>query len=88
MTWPIGIILFLSIITVTSYLVLRKRSGENFTPVYLLTITIKLLLSAGFVIIFIIADRPAADFNTVFFLIGYVIFTAAEVIILFLKKRG
>ena len=88
MTWPVGIILFLSIITVTSYLVLRKRSGENFTPVYLLSITVKLLLSCAFVITFIVADRPEADYNTIFFLVGYVTFTAAEVIFLFLKKRG
>jgi K+ transporter len=86
-TWPLGIIIFLAIITLASYFITRRSSSENFTPVYLSSITGKLLLSCVFVIIFIKADKGAADYNTVFFLIAYVIFTAAEVIFLFLKKR-
>lgn len=87
MTWPGGIILFLSIVTIASIFIVRKSSPENFTSVYLGTITGKLILSAAFVIIFIKADKAEANYNTVFFLIAYVIFTACEVIFLFLKKR-
>jgi len=81
------IITFLSVITITSYLLLRKRSGQNLIPAYLLSITVKILLSCVFVIVLIVNDRPSANHNIVFFLIGYVIFTAVEVIFLLLKKR-
>jgi hypothetical protein len=69
-------------------LILRKRSGENLTQVYLGSITIKLLLSCGFVAWFILYDREQANSNVIFFLVAYVIFTAAEVIFLLLKKRA
>lgn len=71
-----------------SIFIVRRSSPENFTPVYLGTITVKLVLSAIFVAVFIKADKSAADFNTIFFLVAYVIFTAGEVIYLFLKKRA
>jgi len=87
-TWPVGIIIFLSIITIVTCFLVRRSSQENFTPVYLSSITVKLILSCAFVIIFIKADKPAANYNTVFFLIAYLIFTAGEVIFLLLKKRG
>ena len=87
MTWPAGIIIFLSVLTIASIFIVQRSSSENFTSVYLGTITAKLVLSAIFVVIFIKADRSASDFNTIFFLAGYVIFTAGEVIFLFLKKR-
>jgi hypothetical protein len=66
----------------------RRSSPQNFTPVYLSSITAKLILSCAFVIIFIKADKPAAGYNTVFFLVAYVIFTSGEVIFLLLKKKG
>ena len=84
----ISIIVFLTILTGALLLLLRKRSGENLTQVYLGSITIKLLLSAGFVSWFILYDQEQANSNVVFFLIGYVIFTAAEVIFLLVKKRA
>jgi len=83
-----AIIIFLLILTAGIYLILRKRSGENLTQVYLGSITIKLLLSAGFVSWVILYDQEEANSNVVFFLIAYVIFTAAEVIFLLLKKRA
>lgn len=88
MTWPVGIVVFLSVITIASYFFVRRSSAKDLTPVYLLSITAKLILSCVFVIIFILADKPAANYNTVFFLVGYVIFTAGEVIFLLLKKRS
>lgn len=85
-SWSVEIIVFLAIITTASYLILRKKSPEDLTQGYLLSIALKVLLSGGFVIWFILDDRDAANFNTTFFLAGYVIFTAAEVIFLLLKK--
>lgn len=87
MTWPVGILVFLSIITITSYLLVTRSSPQNFTPVYIASITVKLILSCVFVIIFIKADKQGANYNTIFFLAGYITFTALEVFFLFLKKK-
>jgi hypothetical protein len=86
--WPIAIVIFLATITIGSYLLLRTRSGEKLTQAYLLSITIKIFLSCAFVITFILADGHNADYNAVFFIVGYVIFTAAEVIFLLLKSKA
>jgi hypothetical protein len=82
------IIAFLTIVTGATYFVVRKKPAENFTSVYLGSITVKLLLSCAFIIILILTDRPHANYNSLFFLVAYVLFTAAEVIFLVLKKRG
>lgn len=88
MTIRMLIVAFLATIHAGSYLFLRKRSAENLTQVYLLSITIKILLSCGFVIWFILAKPDDANYNVIFFLAGYVIFTAVEVIFLLLKKNS
>ena len=88
MTWPVGITIFVATMTVASAVLLRKRTGERLTQAYLLTITIKLLLSGGFVVWFVKSDPDGANDNVIFFLSCYVIFTAAEVIFLLLKSRG
>jgi hypothetical protein len=82
------IIVFLSAITITSYVVVRKKPPEKFTPVYLLSITVKIFLSCVFVIVLILVDKPSANYNIVFFLIGYGIFTTVEVAFLLLKKKA
>lgn len=87
-TWWVEILIFLSFITVFSIRLLRKQSPQNFVTLYVTTIAIKMVLSCGFVIVFIIDDRSAANYNVVFFIAGYVIFTAAEVIFLLVKKRA
>lgn len=81
-------IIFLAVITLATLFVLRKKPPENLTPVYLLSITVKIFLSCCFVIWFILYDREAANSNVIFFLVAYVIFTAAEVIFLLVKKRA
>ena len=86
-TWWVEITIFLAVITVTSYFLVRKRSAQDLTTVYLLSITVKLLFSCVFVIAFIVLDKEHANYNVVFFMSGYVIFTAAEVAFLLLKKR-
>lgn len=87
-SWSVEIIVFLLVIHAASYFFLRKKSGESFTSVYLLSITIKILFSCAFVIIFILADKPRADFNAVLFIVGYLFFTAVEVAFLLLKKKA
>lgn len=82
------IIAFLAAITITSYIFVRKKPPERFTSVYLLSITVKIFLSCVFVIILILVDKPSANYNVVFFLIGYFIFTAVEVAFLLLKKKA
>lgn len=82
-TWDIAITSFLAITTfLVVYLLQPIKAGnpEKFTRVYLMSITIKILVACIFVISFVLVDRPGADFNALLFLIGYVMFTAAEVI--------
>lgn len=86
-TWWVEILIFLAFITIFSIRLVRKQSAQNFVTLYLISITIKIVLSCGFVATFILLDKPAANYNVVFFIAGYVIFTAAEVIFLLLKKR-
>jgi hypothetical protein len=87
-SWGIPIIIYLAVTTTLIYFFLRRYQGEKLTQLYLLSITVKILLSCAFVIIFILNDRPGANFNAVFFMIGYIIFTAAEVVFLLLKKNS
>jgi len=83
-SWATAIVIFLALTTGLVYFFLRKTEGEKLTRVYLLSISAKILLSGAFVIIFVLKDQQGADYNAVFFLAGYVIFTAAEVIFLLL----
>ena len=82
------IVVFLAVLTIGVLFILRNKSGESLTQVYLASITVKLLLSGGFVTWFILYDQQQANYNVVFFLVAYVIFTAAEVIFLLVKKRA
>ncbi len=82
-SWNVGITSFLAITTFLVYYLLQPikvGSPEKFTRFYLLSITLKIVLACIFVISFVLVDRPGADFNSLLFLIGYVLFTAAEVI--------
>ena len=82
------IVVFLAVITITSYLVVRKKSPQNFTSVYLLSITLKIILSCIFVIVLVLSDKEGANSNVALFLAGYLIFTGAEVAFLLLKKKS
>jgi hypothetical protein len=62
----------------------RKAGAMNFTQVYLITVVAKILLYGIFVVVIIVADRPNATSNAVFFLVGYFLFTALEVIFLYI----
>jgi hypothetical protein len=86
-TWDLWIVVYLAITTAAVYLFLYRRNDpEKFTQIYLLSITVKILLSCGFVLTFILTDPAGDNFNAIFFMIGYVIFTALEVVFLLLKK--
>lgn len=86
--WEVSIISFCGVSTLLVCVLLypKKADAEKFTQLYLLSIVIKLLISGGFVVVFLILDPENAERNTVFFLVAYVIFTAAEVIFLLLKS--
>ncbi len=90
-TWYIPIVAFLAITTSLVYLFLQRPQNadpEKFTRLYLLSITVKILVACVFVIVFVLSDRAGADYNAVFFLVGYVLFTAAEVIFLLVKASA
>lgn len=61
----------------------RKHGSINFTQVYLITVVAKILVYGIFVVIVILTDRPNANANAIFFLAGYFLFTALEVIFLY-----
>jgi len=87
-SWGIPILIFLAATTGLAFFFLRKLEGEKLTRAYLLSITLKIFASCAFVITFILMDREGANSNALFFLVGYVIFTTAEVVFLLLKKTS
>lgn len=82
--WPSLILLAVSTVGLYRFLVNMKRDKpEYFVPVYLGTLTIKLIAYVAY--IFVMAKLQPADVfgNVVFFMIGYVIFTALETAFLY-----
>lgn len=78
---------FLAITTLGAYYLVdtRRKSGAmNFTLVYLITVVAKVLVYGIFVVIIILADKPGATSNAIFFLVGYFLFTAIEVTFLYI----
>lgn len=87
--WSISIIVYLAIITlVPCYILERLADPQKFTWLYLLSITIRIFISCLFAISFILLDPAGINSNTVLFLAGYVIFTAAEVIFLWRRLNA
>jgi hypothetical protein len=78
------IFLFLSTFILYTYLY-RAAPGANFAQLYLLTVVLKLLGYAGFGFIIIWTDREGAAYNSAFFIITYIVFTALEVAFLYRK---
>lgn len=82
------IIGFLSLSTLGVYFYLIKKIANNpqdFTGAFLLTLVLRFLLFAGFMLVIILLDKPGATYNALFFMITYVMFTAAEVAFLYRK---
>jgi hypothetical protein len=88
-TRPTLDILVIAVLAITTLAVFylvdsrRKKGAMDFTQVYLITVVAKILVYGIFVVVVIIADRPNATPNAVFFLIGYFLFTILEVIFLY-----
>lgn len=82
-----AITIFLALTTLAVFYLVesrRKKGAMNFTQVYLITVVAKILVYGIFVVIIILSDRPNASANAIFFLVGYFLFTALEVIFLYL----
>lgn len=80
------ILLFVFITTsVLFFYLVRSKTNrpESFVPFYLLTIAIKLVAYAGFMIFVILKNRGGAAANVVFFMIVYFLFTLVEVAFLY-----
>jgi hypothetical protein len=87
-SWDVAIVAFLAVTTAGIYMLLypRRADPEKFTQLYLLSIVVKLLLSAAFAVVFLLnAEDPSV--NTVFFLIAYLLFTGLEVVFLLVKSN-
>jgi len=76
-------LLFITNLIIFYYL--NRLSREIFVQLYLLSMALKILAFAAFILIIILKNRDGAFANVVFFLIAYLIFTALEVA--FLYKR-
>lgn len=81
--WPSLILLTLATALIFRYL---YRTGPAlFIQLYLLTMVIKLLAYAAYILAMILLHREGAVANVVFFLVTYFIFTFLEVVFLYPK---
>lgn len=77
--YPSLILLVLSTVGLYRFLINIKRSQPDyFVPVYLGTLAIKLIAYVVYIIVMIKRQPEDVFGNVVFFMIGYVIFTALE----------
>jgi len=82
------IIGFLGFSTISFYTyLLRKisKSPQDFTSAFLLTLVLRFLLFAGFMLVIIYIDNPGANSNALFFMVAYAILTVVEVGFLYQK---
>ena len=84
-TFFIETLFLLSLSTLLIVVYLLRSNSAYFSQLYLLTVVVKLIALVGFVFWMLYDDYPNAIPNIVFFLICYVVFTAAEVIFLYEK---
>ena len=76
-------LLFITNLIIFYYL--NRLSKEIFVQLYLLSMALKIVAYASFILIIVLKNREQAFANAVFFLIAYFVFTALEVA--FLYKR-
>src|SRR5258708_38874476 len=70
------IILFLGISTsVIFYFLIRHAQSTSFTQAYLLSMVLKMLTYAGFILVILFTDESGAMINAVLFLVAYLLFT-------------
>ncbi len=78
------IILFLGISTIVIFYFLAKHAqSPSFTQAYLVSMVLKMMTYAGFILVIIFNDKDGAVANAVLFLVAYVLFTGLEVGFLF-----
>ena len=78
------IILFLGISTIVIfYFLIKHAQSPSFTQAYLVSMVLKMLTYAAFVLVIIFSDRAGAVANAVLFMIAYLLFTGLEVGFLF-----
>jgi hypothetical protein len=89
-SWDIGIVTFLAATTSLIYILLnpKREEPERFTQLYLLSIVVKITLSAAFAVLFLKLAPEGTMANTVFFLVAYLLYTGLEVIFLLLKSKA
>lgn len=87
-SFSIEIIIFLFFSTLGFYFFLLKKIAHNpqdFIGAFLLTLVLRFLVFAGFMLVIILIDKPESSNNALFFMIAYVIFTVVEVAFLYRK---
>lgn len=90
-TWATETLLLFAVITTAVYYYLTRpefSKAQNFTVMYLASIGIKMVAGLGYLVAVLVADRMAALPNALFFLLCYLIFTAAEVGFLWSRLGG
>lgn len=87
--FQIVIFLFVSTAGLFIYLLKTKRERPDFfVQFYLLTMAVKLIAYAGFMIFIILKDRDEARLNVITFLFTYLLFTALEIAFLYRKVNS
>jgi hypothetical protein len=82
--YPILLFLFITTSALFYYLLRSKINHPGtFVQFYLLTIAVKLIAYAGFLIFVILKNKDGAAANVVFFMIVYFLFTMTEVAFLY-----
>jgi hypothetical protein len=83
-------ILFFMVINMVIYRNVVRFSVQqgDLVRIYLLSIVLKLMTGLGFLFTVVWLDRDEAKGNAILFLIGYVIFTAIEILLLTRLKKG
>jgi hypothetical protein len=77
-------VFLLTFVTAVIYRYLYKLSSpEFFVQLYLLLMVVKLIAFLGYNVFMVLKDKPGAAANVIFFLIGYLIFTALEIVFLY-----
>ena len=70
----------MAFVTTIIFLYLYRAGKEaHFVQLYLLSMVVKLIACLAFVLMMVLEDRQGAMTNATYFLIIYVIFTAAEI---------
>ena len=84
-SYTLAIILFLLLITSLIYRYIFRFAShgpETVSRFYLLSIVLKLLGGCSFIAAIMVMDKDGTPANVVLFLLGYIVFTIAEVVFL------